>query len=83
MRTPVRDVRRDGLLQRRAQRLRDRLPRATRRTVPRATAGDRGVVVQAVGPDDRPLSTRYACVRADDDPRPTIDRLKARIGEAL
>lgn len=63
--------------------LRDRLPRATRRTVPRAMAGDVGVIVQAVGPDDRPLSTLYACLRADDDPRPTIDRLKARIGEAL
>jgi hypothetical protein len=63
--------------------LRHRLPRATRRTVPRAMDGDLGVIVQAVGPDDRPLSTRYACVRADDDPRPTIERLKTRIGEAL
>jgi hypothetical protein len=63
--------------------LRDRLPRATRRTVPRAEAGDRGVIVQAIGPDDRPLVTHYACVRAGDDPRSTIELLKAKIGEAL
>jgi hypothetical protein len=63
--------------------LRDRLPRATRRSVPRAETEDRGVIVQAVGPDDRPLSTRYACVGAGADARSAIERLKARIGEEL
>lgn len=63
--------------------LRERLPRATRRTVPRAEVGDRGVIVQAIGPEDRPLATRYACVRAGEDPRPTIEQLKAGIAEAL
>jgi hypothetical protein len=63
--------------------LRDRLPRATRRTVPRAMAGDCGVIVQAIGPGDRPLATRYACVRSGEDLRSTIELLKATIGEAL
>lgn len=63
--------------------LRDRLPRATRRTVPRATTGERGVIVQAIGPGDLPLATRYACVRAGEDPRSAIELLKIGIGEAL
>jgi len=63
--------------------LRERLPRATRRAIPRAGPGDRGIIVQAIGPDDSPLATRYACVREHDDPHPTLQRLQRQIDRQL
>ena len=62
---------------------RELLPRATRRAIPRAGPGDRGVIVQAIGPGDSPLATRYACVREHDDPHPTLERLQRQIDRQL
>lgn len=61
--------------------LRERLPRATRRAIPRAGPGDRGV--QAIDPDDSPLARRCACVREHDDQHPTLEHLQRQIDGQL
>ncbi len=59
--------------------MRERLPRAARRTIPRAEPGENGIIVQAIDPDDSPLATRYACVHEHDDPHATLQRLQRQL----